>query len=244
MSIRHPKSWTDLRIGKKEYVLEVGGGHAPHPRANVVCDKFIDTNYHRSGDIKVLKNQKFLQADGENLPFKDKEFDYVICEQVLEHVDNPAKFLQEQMRVAKRGYLEAPSILGEYLYPKESHKWVILEINEKIVLVEKSKVFRSTSFDIGDIYLHHLPAISIPFKLLMRTQPNLFNIAIEWTDTFEYLVEPTEPEYLKYFTEYWTTDMINSQVKANTKAKELVSTIQVFTKLFSDVFVNTFSRIK
>ncbi len=92
MKLRNPKHRFDLNIKRGDKVLEVGGGHNPHYMANVVCDKFVDSNYHRSGDIKVLKNQKFLQADGEKLPFEDKEFDYVICCQVLEHVPDPVSF--------------------------------------------------------------------------------------------------------------------------------------------------------
>ena len=67
MKYRNPKSRFNLSIGKKDHVLEVGGGHNPHPRSNVVVDKFVDCNYHRKSDVKVLKNQKFIAADGENL---------------------------------------------------------------------------------------------------------------------------------------------------------------------------------
>jgi ubiquinone/menaquinone biosynthesis C-methylase UbiE len=239
MKLRNPKSRSDLKIGKNDYVLEVGGGHNPHPRSNVVCDKFIDSNYHRSGDIKVRKNQEFLQADGENLPFKDKEFDYVICNQVLEHVDNPAKFLDEQMRVAKRGYLEAPSLFGEYLFPKESHRWLILEIENKIVMVEKKTVFRTSSFDISDIFLHHLQTISIPYKMLMRTYPELRNAAIEWENNFEYLIEPTDPAFLKYFNTYWDSEMIRKQIRPRSKGKEMMMTIQAFGGVVGDFLRNS-----
>ena len=58
MKIRNPKSRFDIRVKGSDKVLDVGGGHNPHPRANVVVDKFTDTNFHRSGDIKVLKKQK------------------------------------------------------------------------------------------------------------------------------------------------------------------------------------------
>ena len=61
--------------------------------------------------MKIYPHQIFANADGENLPFKDKEFDYVICNQVLEHVENPEKFISEQCRVASRGYMETPSLL-------------------------------------------------------------------------------------------------------------------------------------
>jgi len=43
---------------------------------------------------------------GEDLPFKENHFDYVVSFQVLEHVDDPAKVLGESIRVLKpTGYL-------------------------------------------------------------------------------------------------------------------------------------------
>lgn len=99
-------------------MLEIGPGHNPTYRSNVIAEKFIDTNYHRCGDVKIYPHQTFVHADGENLPFKDKEFDYVICNQVLEHVEHPEAFIKELCRIARRGYIETPSLLGEYLFPK------------------------------------------------------------------------------------------------------------------------------
>src|SRR6187551_3814150 len=139
MKVSNPISRHKLKIPHSAHVLDVGSGHNPHPRANVIVDKFTDDNYHRAADIKVLGNQKFINADGENLPFKDKEFDYVICNHVLEHVDNPTKFLSELSRVGKMGYIETPSLTGEHLIPKESHKWLLLEIDSKIVIVDKKQ---------------------------------------------------------------------------------------------------------
>ena len=112
MKIKRPRSRFDLSIKKNDYVLEVGGGHNPHPRSNVVVDKFVDDNTHRAHDLKVLPKQKFVHADGENIPFKELEFNYVICCHVLEHVEDPRKFVSEQTRVASKGYIETPSLIG------------------------------------------------------------------------------------------------------------------------------------
>ena len=64
MKLRNPSCRNDLFIQKKYKVLEVGGGNNPHPRSNVVVDKYIDNNYHRRGDLKVYSNQQFVCADG------------------------------------------------------------------------------------------------------------------------------------------------------------------------------------
>ena len=166
MKTRTPLDRSDLKINKSDRVLEIGSGNNPSYRANVIVDKFVDSDYHRASSIKIYPHQTFVNADGENLPFKDKEFDYVICNQVLEHVDNPNKFIQEQCRVAKRGYMETPSLIGEYLFPKTSHKWVIVNIDSKLVLFEKSKMPGNYKNDYGELFLNYLPYQSLPYKLL------------------------------------------------------------------------------
>ncbi len=140
MITRTPYDRDNLKIGKKDKVLEVGPGHSPTFRSNVLVDLFVNSNYHRCGNLKIYPHQQFINANGEALPFKDKEFDYVICNQVLEHAENPAEFIREQCRVAKRGYMETPSLLGEFLFPKKSHKWIILHLDNKLILFEKSRM--------------------------------------------------------------------------------------------------------
>jgi ubiquinone/menaquinone biosynthesis C-methylase UbiE len=64
--------------------------------------------------FKRLKNLKYVTADMEspianvhldiqNMPFPDNEFDVVICNHVLEHVENDNKALKEIFRVIKPG---------------------------------------------------------------------------------------------------------------------------------------------
>ena len=171
MKRRTPYDRDNLHIKKRDWVLEVGPGHNPSHRANVVTEKFTDQNYHRCGDMKIYPHQIFANADGENLPFKDKEFDYVICNQVLEHVENPEKFISEQCRVASRGYMETPSLLGEFLFPKKSHRWIILDIDNKLVLFEKSKMPDHYENNYGELFLNYLPYQSLIYKLLPPRSP-------------------------------------------------------------------------
>jgi SAM-dependent methyltransferase len=235
MKIRNPRNRQDLNIKRSNRVLEVGGGHRPHPRANVVVDKYTDSNFHRSGDLRVLKNQTFLEADGENLPFKDKEFDYVICSHVLEHVENPHQFLAEQFRVARAGYMETPSLLGEILYARESHKWIIQEINDITYLVDKKKINFFYGYDLMELVQGYLPAHSIGFKILERTHPNMFTNRVEWKDDFKYVVNPEDPEILKYFTEGWKEEWADTFFTPRTKWEELKESSRAFYEISRSV---------
>ena len=62
------------------------------------------------------KNLKFTKIfPNQKLPFKDKEFDYVILSHVLEHVPNLIEFVQEVERISKAGYIELPTKLADNL---------------------------------------------------------------------------------------------------------------------------------
>ena len=95
MITRHPLGRQDLRIKRRDKVLEIGPGHDPMFRSDVIADKFPHDDTHRCGKVLIYPHQQFIEADGEQLPFEKDAFDYVICNQVLEHADNPARFIEE-----------------------------------------------------------------------------------------------------------------------------------------------------
>src|SRR5574344_57120 len=203
MRIRTPFDRNDLHIRRSDRVLEIGSGHNPSYRSNVLCEKYIDRNYHRCGDVKIYPHQTIIHGDAENLPFKDKEFDYVICNQVLEHSENPLKFLSEIARVSKRGYVETPSLLGEFVFPKKSHKWVILDIDDKLVLFEKNKMPGNYKNDYGELFLNYLPYQSLAYKLLWFTDGDIMLNRYEWKDNIEFIVNPTDEYYQSFFPQKW-----------------------------------------
>lgn len=157
MKVSTPKSRQDLHIKRHDRVLEVGPGNRPTFRADVLVEKFLGDDTHRRGGLRIFPHQQLVNAAAEALPFADKEFDYVICNQVLEHSDDPAQFLREVTRVGKAGYIETPSLLGEWLFPKKSHRWVVLNIGDKLVLYDKQRVPGNYANDYGELFLNYLP---------------------------------------------------------------------------------------
>jgi len=106
-------------------VLEIGPGASPHERSDVLLEKKFDTQGEYEAQFghseKLITDKQVVFYKGDVFPFKDNEFDYVICSHVLEHVEDVPKFLSEVFRVAKKGYFEYPTIYYEYLYNFDVH---------------------------------------------------------------------------------------------------------------------------
>jgi ubiquinone/menaquinone biosynthesis C-methylase UbiE len=79
------------------------------------------------------------------LPFKDKEFDYIIASHVVEHVEDISYFLNELSRVGKRGYIEVPTRLEDNLVfeNKNDHIWHLVfdDVNNQINISKKQQYF-------------------------------------------------------------------------------------------------------
>lgn len=138
-------------IRPQDKVLEIGPGSSPHPRS----DAFLELDFDSDQD-RVLQRGGVLEEadfgkrpvhyyDGGALPFGDKQFDYVICSHVLEHVDDPERFLNEIFRVGGgRGYLEYPMITYEYLYNFDVHLHFVKFDSEQRIMRYQPK--RETAF--------------------------------------------------------------------------------------------------
>jgi len=103
-------------------VLDVGSGHQPHPRADVLLERHLDDHSERSG-ARVIPDARLVVGDGQAMPFKDGEFDYAIASHIAEHVEDPASLCRELARVAGRGYVETPGWLGDILLRESFHRW-------------------------------------------------------------------------------------------------------------------------
>ncbi|WP_406684235.1 methyltransferase domain-containing protein [Seonamhaeicola sp. MEBiC1930] len=118
-------------IEPNDKVLEIGPGATPFSRSDVFLELKYETEEERiaqSGHVGILETDKqVVYYDGGKFPFKDNEFDYVICSHVLEHVDDVDVFLSEIQRIANKGYLEFPTIYYDYIYNFPEHKMFLLE---------------------------------------------------------------------------------------------------------------------
>lgn len=90
---------------------------------------------------RIYKNKKILctdivakkgivQQDVENLRFRDKSFDNVLCMEVLEHTKNPIKAIIELKRVTKKRLIisvpyEPWFTFWRFMLWEKEHLWVI-----------------------------------------------------------------------------------------------------------------------
>lgn len=234
MKISTPKSRKDLHIRRRDRVLEIGSGDNPSVRADVLAEKYLDYDKHRCGSVRIYPHQRLVSAAGEALPFADKEFDYVICAQVLEHSDDPARFIREMARVGKAGYIETPSLLGEWLFPKQSHRYVVLSIDDKLVLYDKQRVPGNYANDYGELFLNYLPYQSLPYKLLPFSESELMHVRYEWRDDIDFLVNPAEEKYSRYFLKKWDREMVCSLFPPRGFFTELGRTTRAAAHLLCD----------
>ena len=118
-------------------VLDIGCGYSPNEYANVIADVQDFSSFYQERD--------FVQILGNELPFKDKEFDFVVTSHVIEHVDSPELFIKEIVRVGKSGYIEVPTKLEDNLVfeNKKAHLWHLEfdDIDQQLIIKKKIQVF-------------------------------------------------------------------------------------------------------
>ncbi len=180
-----------LSINPQDRVLDVGGGHNPFPRADVIVDIDLCSGHHRNGQsICINNNQKIVQADICNLPFKDKEFDFVVCIHVLEHVQDPGKACTELMRVARRGFIEVPRKWTEFYAGHPTHRWLVDEMSGALV-------FEPIEYDESPFINVALASAWSSNKLMksgLEIHRDISCIQLAWKGGFKFEVKGKPPE--------------------------------------------------
>jgi glycosyltransferase involved in cell wall biosynthesis len=148
-------SETWLRIDPEWRVLDVGSGNRPNERANVLLERELGETEHRSGAKAFIPDgKKLVLGDALNMPFLEKEFDYIIASHIAEHIENPDVFCRELSRVGKRGYIETPGMLCEFIFNEPFHKWLVYKSGRTLVFKEKTRFKVFSEFFYRLIYIN------------------------------------------------------------------------------------------
>ena len=160
-----------LENNKSWNILDIGCGYTAHKNASVVCD--IQDLSH------VYKEKNFVKLTSNILPFRDKEFDFVIASHVIEHVKDVEVFIQELQRVSSKGYIELPTKLEDNLVfeNKKDHLWHMEFDDDKNKLI----VSKKTQF------LEPILTVSSAKKFLRYFRQSLV-LELFWENSIEYEV--------------------------------------------------------
>ncbi|MEK6794965.1 MAG: methyltransferase domain-containing protein [Spirochaetota bacterium] len=205
-----PERIKNIRPGDR--VLEIGPGGSPHPRADAFLERRFTSRKEarwQRGSAKPVKYDKpVFFYGGSTFPFKDNEFDYIICSHVIEHV--PAEelplFLSEMQRVGKRGYLEAPSCFYEFLFNIPVHHWLLHYRNNSWVMLNKKSISYYPMQDVFFLLLEH--AYGRNRQTLIADFADFFITGHEWKNCIRYNIVNDVNELLtkadiRYYTVYF-----------------------------------------
>jgi 2-polyprenyl-3-methyl-5-hydroxy-6-metoxy-1,4-benzoquinol methylase len=94
-------------------ILDVGCGYKKHSGA-------VGIDYNKNSDADVIHNLNEFPY-----PFKDDEFDVLICNSILEHLDDVLRVLEELHRISKPNAIirgRVPHYSGYCAYADPTHK--------------------------------------------------------------------------------------------------------------------------
>ena len=169
-SITHVNNILEKNLNWK--ILDIGCGYRAHNKASVIADiqDFSDFD----------KEKKFIQIKEKNLPFKDKEFDFVIASHVIEHVKDFEFFIKELERISKKGYIELPSRLADNLVfenKKDHIWWFIYDDTNNLIIASK----RNQLLD---------PFITVSMaKIFEKIFRESLVIELAWEERIEYKID-------------------------------------------------------
>lgn len=147
----------------KGVLLDVGCGTKPY-RALFTVDEYIGLDI--ASEASRVRGIADYFYDGNLFPFPDETFDSILCNQVLEHVFNPDRFLAEINRVMKPGakmLLTVPFVWDEHEQPYDYARYTsfglkaLLERNcLRVLKHEKLGADVSTLFQLINAYLYKI----------------------------------------------------------------------------------------
>ena len=178
----------DIQPGDK--VLDMGSGGWPFKQATHLADMHPGKTSHRMEDLQ-RDHRPFVVIDAQQMPFLDKEWDFIFCSHVLEHLDRPGEACRELMRVSRKGYIEVPTRLSDVMLNftrlKEHHRWHGLTLGNTLVLIEWTEEERR---DMGsNFFFQSLHSrYHNPFQQLFEDNWRMFYAMLPWEGRFKFLV--------------------------------------------------------
>ena len=114
-----------IQVHRDDFVIDVGGGHRPFWRADLVLEKYpFDQNLHRDQPMRFPR-VPVIKADALAMPIQNSGCDLVFASHIIEHLPDPKRFLDEIKRCSPWVYLEFPSRNRELMLSWSFHQWLV-----------------------------------------------------------------------------------------------------------------------
>lgn len=178
-------------ILETDKILEIGPGSTPFYRSDVFLELRFDDERkaisQRGEIVESFETDKpVFYYDGHEFPFMDKEFDYIVCSHVIEHVPNVEQFINECIRVGRKGYFEYPTIYFEFIYDIKVHL-NILKYNSNLNCLffkSKSELMIESFLPVQQFLSEGMKKgyLSDLYKFIIQYSIESF----EWEDSFKY----------------------------------------------------------
>lgn len=201
--------WSLKSAPRNKLVLDVGAGNNPHPRADILCEKYLYDDFHR-GAGGAATDLPLVVGDASALPFKSDSIDVLISSNTIEHLEDPAGFFAEAGRVAHSGFFTAPSALQEHLCSYIYHPWMIEQQGATLIFEAKDRVVINPK--VHDFFIHHIMNDNLRLDTFTIDHWNELVIEYEWEEKPELEVKG-EP--------------FLSELKASTQAEEAAATYEL-----------------
>ena len=153
-------------------IADIGCGYRANVNATVIADIQDLSDYY--------SDRKFIKINEKKLPFKDKEFDFVIASHVAEHVEDFEFFFNEIQRISTKGYIELPSRFADNLVfeNKNDHIWWFRydDVENRIIASKRNQIVD--------------PFITVSMaKLFEKIFRESFVIELAWEEKIEYKID-------------------------------------------------------
>jgi SAM-dependent methyltransferase len=143
---------------KKVRILDVGCHNKPYyPFFEGVAKSYIGLDVYPGEKVDII-------SKAEKIPFKENTFDVVVCFQVLEHIEDPQKAINEMHRVLKKGGILMLSTHGNmhnHGIPNDYWRWTRYGLQKILKKFKDVHVMDNcdpgmTLFQINNFYVQRL----------------------------------------------------------------------------------------
>ena len=170
-----------MNIDPSSKVLHFSFADEAFIRADAFAGKF---NMRQVGGKPYEK----IDVKSKELPYGDKEFDFVYATHVLQYVDYPNDILQEIIRICKKAHFKEYSDFAERIFGWGEHKWILDVENGELKIKAKND-----GYGRFEHLFHQLYVNSPEFYQYHQNNPGLFTMAFDW-DEKDNIVEKKEVE--------------------------------------------------